>query len=247
MHKSNMYYWLRLAREVAADWKSRGISKPRNVLPADGEAAIALRMIRRQACKAAGVTDCGIWSSGMLDFEPGTNPCTQCKTKGVSLLEFSESLWGTIDSGKRAGEPFVDEADVRGWINGREPIPPRRLKTAIARAWVIGWIGTTRAASDLSFVVENEAVGAVSRAAQKRWRRSGEVQYSDNEQFAVAVEAELQKMTEENAGEILMRRLPTELRRLLEDLPSDASRLAVFKSIQADLLQICSTEGAKSC
>lgn len=242
-----MYYWLRLAREAAADWRSRGISKPRNILPADGEAAIALRMIRRQACKAAGVTDCCVWSAGMLDYEPGTNPCTQCKTKGVGLQKLSEDLWGIKNSGRCAGELEVDEADVRGWMNGREPIPPRRLNTAVVKAWAKGWIGASQAATALSSIVDHEAAGAVSRAAQKRWRRSGKVQYPDGEKYALAVEAERLKMIDGKAEEIHQSRLPTELRSFLEDLPSDASRLAVLNSIQADLLQICSTEGAKSC
>jgi hypothetical protein len=166
---------------------------------------------------------------------------------GMGLQQLSEDLWGIKTSRKRAGELEVDEADIRGWLNGRYPVPPERLRTAIVRAWARSWLNSSQAASALSSIVDHEAAGAVSRLAQKRWRRSGKVQYSNHEALASAIETERHKMIGEKAAEIRHGRLPAELRTFLDELPTDATRLVVLKSIQAELLQICSTEPAKIC
>jgi hypothetical protein len=242
-----VHYWLRLARETAEDWKARGISKPRNVLPASGEGSLTLRVIRRQACKDTGVRDCLVWSAGELAHDPGSNPCTQCKTMGIGLQNLSEGLWGIKTSGQHAGELEVDEADIRGWLNGRYPAPPKRLRTAVVKAWARGWLNSSQAASALSSIVDHEAAGAVSRLAFKRWRRSGKAQYVDHDAFASAIEIERRKAINEQSAEVCHGRLPSELRKFLDELPSDASRLSILTTIQAELLQICSTEGAKSC
>lgn len=172
-----MSYLLRLMQETIADWKVRKIEKPRStILPLEASIGTStLRLIRRQACKAGGVKNCFVWRDGELDFEPFTNPCTSCKTQGVGLLQLSRDLWGVKtgrghDQGAQIGAEEVDIADLRGWINGKAPISPRRLRTAIGKAWLNGWVTSAQAMTMLSSVTDYEAAGSVARRILKQLR-----------------------------------------------------------------------------
>lgn len=260
--KSNVFYWLRLARETAEDWIARGVTKPRNILPVDGEAARILRHIRRQACKADLIRDnqdCHVWKTvefdyepGVypfpslktleLDYEPGTNPCTSCKTRGIGLMKLSEALWGVKTSPpEKVGEPVVDAPDLRGWINGRAPVPPDRLHAAIVSAWKKGWLSTGHVVSSGSSTADLEAAGSVMRRIFKRQRRTGKL--PNIEQIAMLIEQERQQMDEDAKLRLQSNRnVPAELK----NLPANASQLQTLDQLRSKLLQNCSTEDAKN-
>ncbi|WP_435626588.1 hypothetical protein [Candidatus Ferrigenium straubiae] len=261
--KSNVFYWLRLARETAEDWIARGITKPRNILPIDGEAARILRHIRRQACKADLICenqDCQVWKTvelnyepGIyplsshktleLDYEPGTNLCTSCKTQGIGLMKLSVALWGVKTTPpEKVGEPVVDAPDLRGWINGRAPVPPDRLHAAIVSAWEKGWLSTSQAVSSVSSTADLEAAGSVMRRIFKRQRRTGKL--SSVEKIATEIEQERQQM-DQDAGLSLQRNRYVPV--VLKDLPPNVSKLQVLDQLRAKLLQNCSIEDPKNC
>lgn len=260
--KSNVFYWLHLARETVIDWKNRRIEKPRNILPIDGEAARILRHIRRQACKAdltRNDQDCQVWKTvelyyepGIyprpshktleLDYEPGTNPCTSCKTRGIGLMKLSETLWGIKTSPpEKAGELIVDAPDLRGWINGRTPVPPDRLHTAIVNAWKKGWLSTSQAASSRLSIADQETAGSVTRKIFKQRRRTGML--PSIKQFSALIEQE-QQQRDQDAGLRLQsnRNVPVELK----NLPVNVSQLQVLDILRPKLLQNCSTEDSKN-
>lgn len=242
-----MSFLLRFARETVADWKARRIGKPRNILPADGGGARTLRYIRRQACRTGGVSDCLVFKEGALDYEYGTNPCTQCKTQGVSLLQFSKDLWGQKGGvGQGLGEEIVDEADLRGWINGRTPIPPHRLEAAIASAWARRWLTTGQAISSMSTVSDMEAAGSVLRRIFKLLRRTPP-KPGDIEMLATKIEQERENMDLDAALRWQKNcRIPAELKDLMAD-SANASHLLILDQLRAKLLQNCSNEQAKTC
>ena len=235
--KSTLYYWLRLVREVVEDWKDRGISKPRNTLAAGGYAAVVLRCIRRQACKASGVRDCQAWTAGELNYEPFTNPCISCGTPGLGLLKLSVELWG-VDAGGRAGKLVVDEADLRGWMNGRTPISPNRLNVATVNAWRNGWLSTTQAVSSMSACADLEAAGSVARRIFKRLRHTEKI--DDVEKIATAVEYEWEQM---GLAAVTKFERNCRIPEALKDLPPEVSRVHVLEKMR----QICPTNGANSC
>ncbi len=236
--KSNVSYWLRLIRETAQDWKTRHINKPRNILPAHGDAALALRCIRRQACKAGGTVDCDAWSAGELDYEPFSNPCISCGAPGLGLVRLSVELWGVHNGGNRAGKLLVDEADLRGWMNGRTPIQPDRLRTAVVNAWRKGWLSTTQAVTATSACADLEAAGSVARRVLKRFRRGGIV--SDPEEIAIAVEGEREQMDQVAVAKFERNHnIPRELKGMSRDF----SKLQLLEEMR----QICPTKGVKTC
>lgn len=230
-----MYYWLRLARTAIEDWKARSITKPRNILPADGEAAATLRYVRRKACRDSGVRNCSVWREGELSYSLETNPCTQCKTMGIGLQEFSEALWGIKNSGRGAGELVVDESDLRGWMNGREPIPPHRLRSAVTKAWMRGWVNSSQAISVASSIADHEAAGSSARHLLRRLRRGKEL--GNPESLGSCCEAELDILT----------RAAMERQTHVPDLLDNAISITTLNHVQSNLLQICSTKDAKSC
>ncbi|MBI5897901.1 MAG: hypothetical protein HZB40_01575 [Rhodocyclales bacterium] len=239
-----MYYWLRLAREAVEDWKARGITKPRNILPADGATALTLRCIRRQACKAGGVSDCLIWKAGELAYEPGSNPCTSCKTQGVGLLQLSKELWGIKGgTGQDAGAEIVGIEELRGWINGREPIQPQRLRSGIAKAWSLGWLSTSQAATAMEETSSLEAAGSVARQIFKRLRRSGMTE-GDREQFGAMAQREREQMDGDARIKFDSNR---HVSAALKGLPDDLSKLHTINLLRAKLRQNCSTESANTC
>lgn len=240
-----MSYLLRFARETVEDWKARRIGKPRNILPADGR---TLRYIRRQACRAGGVSDCLVFKAGQLDYEYGTNPCSECKTQGVSLLQFSRDLFGEKGGvGQGAGEEIVDASDLRGWLNGRTPIPPHRLQAAIVSAWTRQWLSTSQAVSSMSTVSDMEAAGSVLRRIFKRLRRTPSKPPGDIEMLATEIEQEREKMDLDAALRWQKScRIPAELKDLVAD-SANASHLLILDQLRTKLLQNCSNEQANAC
>ncbi len=154
---------------------------------------------------------------------------------GIGLQSLSESLWGIKSAGLGAGELVIDESDLRGWINGRDPIPTHRLRVAVLKAWACGWMTSSQAVSAISTISDREVAGSVARQFLKRLR-SGKA-LGTPESLASWVEAE--REAQERAA--------MEGQTKVLDLTDGVLNIAALSGAQAKLLQICSTEGAKSC
>lgn len=160
----------------------------------------------------------------------------------MGLTKLSEALWGLKTTPpEKVGELVVDAPDLRGWINGRTPVPPDRLHAAIVSAWKKGWLSTSQAVSSRSSTADLEAAGYVTRGIFKRQRRTGKL--PSIEQFATLIEQERQQMDKDAELRLQSNRnVPAELK----DLPADVSQLQILDQLRSKLLQNCSTEDSKS-
>lgn len=149
----------RVFAEAILDLAERGITKPRNVLPIKHSSS-TLRYIRRMACvtiktpagaKAVDIPNCGYAHSDYVLGANRTNPCSTCARPGISLRNFSATLFGIKPVRKgmeqHAGELVVDESAIRRWMNERAAMQPHVLRQAIGIAFAQGWITLVQAAA----------------------------------------------------------------------------------------------------
>jgi len=233
-------YRLRVVQEVLTDWRQRSISKPRNVLPL--HFSRTLQHIRRLACKAEGITDCDCYKDGDFDFEPGTNPCADCKAPAISLNEFSLVVWGTktnegtIEARQKKGDLMVDVADLRGWINGRAPIQPADMQRVVAVAWKNQWINSSNATTIANRIADAEATSSVLRRFLKRLRervsfRKDRIIKDHPEQLEDEIEQELLKMKrEEDTWLTSQRNVPEAVKSLLRN--DQVSQIALLDCLR---------------
>lgn len=143
----NRYQWA--ANQLLLGWKERAIKKPRDTLPTDFTSR-TLRFIRRKACSKAGVTNCGCWSDGELNYLPENySPCKSCAAPGVSIQEFSSILFGSasktaivadLNKHEKAELLTKKKETVRAYLSGRLAMQPDDLRRALANAYLQQWL-----------------------------------------------------------------------------------------------------------
>ncbi len=153
--------------EVVADWQGRSVSKPRNTLPLAISGGM-FRMLRRSACRSAGLQECGCISQGQFNLPTRANPCESCNKPGVSSLEFSEALFGKAFEKQQYVGPVVCDRTIQRWLNGKSPATPAHVATALGRAWRYGWISGNVAYSLVKDLGLWESVLAAVRSARKK-------------------------------------------------------------------------------
>lgn len=153
--------------EAIADWQGRSVSKPRNTLPISVSGG-AFRMLRRSACRSAGVQECGCIRQGKFNLPTSGNPCESCNKPGVSSLEFSEALFGKAFKNRQYVGPVVCDRTIQRWLNDKSPATPAHVTTALGRAWRYGWISGNVAYSVVKDLGLWESVLAAVRLARKK-------------------------------------------------------------------------------
>ncbi len=175
---------------VLQDWRARGIEKPRAILPLE-ETERVLRILRRNACRAAGVRSCACWNvkpgvsadSGMTALigvdEPETveyvgpafaadaatsDPCFGCRTPAVSRNEFSIAVFGENVRERESGGARIDPKVFS------RPMSAGNLYRVLAAAFFRGWVTLAQARSMLDWAVRLDATSEVVRRFMKRLR-----------------------------------------------------------------------------
>lgn len=120
-------------------------------------------------------------------------------------------------------------------MNGRTPIQPDRLRTAVVNAWRKGWLSTTQAVTATSRRFGSSWIGRTeSFKAFSTWWDS-----FDPEEIAIAVEGEREQMDQVAVAKFERNHnIPRELKGMSRDF----SKLQLLEEMR----QICPTKGVKT-
>lgn len=174
-------------------------SRKSKSLPGDFTSS-ALRSIRMNACRCAGVEDCAAWESAIepsahignvpikvvrRKFEDGQSvnsyPCSdlkRCSRPLVPMAKFSESL----------GKFSEAQSVVRRWMSSRAGMSPHDFRTAVVNSYEKGWLSFS---AFLSLMERAKQLEAVNIAGRSIWRKISDRKNGFHQSDELKFEAEL--------------------------------------------------------